>query len=134
MLKGCRPVNVCGHSRTTICPLATLFQSYVSAMQVSLQYALIQSPSPAGILEAWSGIFNGMSREKADEFLKPASPHLIEYIETIYNDKDNQDDGAPGCGRKQRCSQLRLQCCRAAAAGFCCCMVPRWFVCAACEH
>lgn len=53
-----------------------------------------------GILEAWSGIFNGMSREKADEFLKPASPHLIEYIETIYNDQANQDDGerAPAAG------------------------------------
>lgn len=75
----------------------------------------------AGILEAWSGIFNGLSREKADEFLKPAAPHLIEYIEAIYGDKANQDDGGLGplpMGlARGACPQLACGACCSSLAG-----------------
>lgn len=38
-----------------------------------------------------------MSREKADEMLKSASPAIIEYIEAIASDQENQDDGKSSC-------------------------------------
>lgn len=58
---------------------------------------------PAGILEAWAGMFNGLSREKADAQLKPFAPALLQFVEAIYADKAGQDDGelhggAPAAG------------------------------------
>ena len=38
------------------------------------------------ILEAWSGMFNGLSKENSDAYLRQISPMLIDYIETIAAD------------------------------------------------
>ena len=50
-------------------------------------------PYCAGILEAWAGMFNGLSKERADQYLKPFAPSLLEFVEAIYAGKDGQDDG-----------------------------------------
>ena len=56
-----------------------------------------------GILEAWAGAFNGLSRDKADQYLKPYAPQVLEFAEAIYVDHSNQDDckwralGVTGC-------------------------------------
>lgn len=78
--------------------LQHVLQMLQSAMTLSVQQlgnddlADYNNSLRHGILEAWSGIFNGMSREKADEMLKSASPAIIEYIEAIASDQENQDD------------------------------------------
>jgi hypothetical protein len=38
-------------------------------------------------------MFNGLSKERADQYLKPFAPALLEFVEAIYADKDGQDDG-----------------------------------------
>jgi hypothetical protein len=38
-------------------------------------------------------MFNGLSKERADQYLKPFAPSLLEFVEAIYADKDGQDDG-----------------------------------------
>ena len=38
------------------------------------------------ILEAWSGMFNGLSKENSDLYLRQISPMLLDYIETIAAD------------------------------------------------
>ena len=50
-------------------------------------------PAAAGILEAWAGMFNGLSKEKAEAYLKPYAASLLDFAEAIYNDKAGQDDG-----------------------------------------
>ncbi|KAL4433025.1 hypothetical protein ABPG77_006452, partial [Micractinium sp. CCAP 211/92] len=46
-----------------------------------------------GILEAWAGMFNGLSKERAEQYLKPFAPPLLDFVEAIYADKAGQDDG-----------------------------------------
>lgn len=40
-------------------------------------------------------MFNGLSREKADQLLKPCAPALIEFVEAVQMDREGQDDGEP---------------------------------------
>jgi importin subunit beta-1 len=47
-----------------------------------------------GIMEAWAGMLNGMSRSKVDQYLKNYAPHLIELAESIAADGDGADPGA----------------------------------------
>lgn len=54
-----------------------------------------QPRRPAGILEAWAGMFNGLSKDKAEQYLKPFAPPLLDFVEAVYSDKAGQDDGAP---------------------------------------
>ena len=48
----------------------------------------------AGILEAWAGMFNGLSRERAEQYLKPYAPQLLDFVQAIHDDKAGQDEGA----------------------------------------
>jgi importin subunit beta-1 len=45
----------------------------------------------SGILEAWAGMFNGLSKQKVDHYLRAYAPSLIEFIEAISADQSNQD-------------------------------------------
>ncbi|EIE27283.1 ARM repeat-containing protein [Coccomyxa subellipsoidea C-169] len=45
-----------------------------------------------GIFEAYSGILNGMSTPKCDQYIRPFAPAILEFGEYVYNDKENQDD------------------------------------------
>jgi hypothetical protein len=46
-----------------------------------------------GILEAWAGMFNGLSKDKAEAYLKPYAPPLLEFVEAIWNNQAGHDDG-----------------------------------------
>jgi len=46
-----------------------------------------------GILEAWGGLLNGMTKPKADQYLRQYAPALIEYVESIAADGRNKDNG-----------------------------------------
>eukprot|EP00887_Chlorella_sp_A99_P006846 scaffold2.g6846.t1 len=55
-----------------------------------------------GILEAWAGMFNGLTREKArapaarasaNQYLQPYAVPLVDFIESIYTDKQGEDKG-----------------------------------------
>lgn len=46
-----------------------------------------------GILEAYAGIMHALPNDKMAQWLAPETPTLLEFIEYIYNDKENQDDG-----------------------------------------
>lgn len=48
----------------------------------------------AGILEAWAGMLNGLTKEQVEQYLKPYAPTLLEFVEAIYSDKEGRDDGA----------------------------------------
>jgi hypothetical protein len=37
-------------------------------------------------------MFNGLSKAKADQYLKPFAPHLLDFVEAIYADKAGQDE------------------------------------------
>lgn len=45
-----------------------------------------------GILEAYAGIVHALSNEKIAQYMTGETPVLLEFIECIYNDKDNQED------------------------------------------
>lgn len=72
-----------------------------SAMQLSVQQQQAGDEDLAeynnllrhGILESWAGMFNGLSKEKADHYLKPFAPSLLDFVEAIYADKAGQDEG-----------------------------------------
>ncbi|KAL4428164.1 hypothetical protein ABPG75_002253 [Micractinium tetrahymenae] len=72
-----------------------------SAMRLSVQQQQSSDEDMAdynnllrhGILEAWAGMFNGLSKEKAEQYLKPFAPPLLDFVEAIYADKAGQDDG-----------------------------------------
>lgn len=72
-----------------------------SAMQLSVQQQQSGDEDLAdynnllrhGILEAWAGMFNGLSKEKAEQYLKPYASALLDFVEAIYADKAGQDDG-----------------------------------------
>jgi hypothetical protein len=38
-------------------------------------------------------MFNGLSKDKADAYLKPYAPALLDFVEAIYSDTKGQDDG-----------------------------------------
>jgi importin subunit beta-1 len=44
-----------------------------------------------GILEAYSGILNGLSRDKVNQHLVGAATGAIDFVEYLFNDKANQD-------------------------------------------
>lgn len=44
-----------------------------------------------GIIEAWAGMLNGMSKAKVDQYLSQYSPQLIELGEIIAADRENTD-------------------------------------------
>ncbi|PSC75516.1 importin subunit beta-1-like [Micractinium conductrix] len=70
-----------------------------SAMQLSVQQQQQEDAADYnnllrhGILEAWAGMFNGMSKEKAEAYLKPYAPALLDFVEAIYADKAGEDSG-----------------------------------------
>ena len=43
-----------------------------------------------GILEAWTGMFNGLSKQRVDQYLRQCAPSLIEFVEQIAADQNNQ--------------------------------------------
>lgn len=43
-------------------------------------------------------MFNGLSKDKAEAYLKPYAPSLLEFVEAIWADKAGQDDGEEGGG------------------------------------
>lgn len=43
-------------------------------------------------------MFNGLSKDKAEAYLKPYAPSLLEFVEAIWADKAGQDDGEAGGG------------------------------------
>lgn len=44
-----------------------------------------------GILEAWAGMFNGLSKQKVDQYLRGYATSLLEFIEAISADQTSQD-------------------------------------------
>ena len=46
-------------------------------------------------------MFNGLSKEKADQYLKPYAPALLDFVDAIYTDKAGQDDGEAAGGGQQ---------------------------------
>ncbi len=38
-------------------------------------------------------MFNGLSKDKAEQYLKPYAPPLLEFVEAIWADKPGHDDG-----------------------------------------
>jgi importin subunit beta-1 len=44
-----------------------------------------------GVLEAWAGLLNGLTKDKADAFLRHNAPSLIEFVEAVASDAENQD-------------------------------------------
>ncbi len=62
--------------------------------RLELRLTTPRSLPAAGILEAWAGMFNGLSKERAEQYLKPFAPPLLDFVEAIYADKAGQDDGA----------------------------------------
>ncbi|KAI3428693.1 hypothetical protein D9Q98_007516 [Chlorella vulgaris] len=46
-----------------------------------------------GILEAWAGMLNGLSKDKAEQYLKPYAPSLLDFVQAIYADTEGHDDG-----------------------------------------
>ena len=68
-------------------------------------------------------MFNGLSKEKADHYLKPFAPSLLDFVEAIYADKAGQDEG--GWRRRRRgCLGLLHAACVAASA----CSFSPWFL------
>lgn len=53
-------------------------------------------------------MFNGLSKEKAEQFLKPFAPALLDFVEAIYADKAGQDDGAPTPARAPALSRAAM--------------------------
>ncbi|KAL3138275.1 hypothetical protein ABBQ32_006093 [Trebouxia sp. C0010 RCD-2024] len=45
-----------------------------------------------GILEAYAGTVHALSNDKVAQYMTGEVPVLLEFIEVIYNDKDNQED------------------------------------------
>ncbi|KAK9806952.1 hypothetical protein WJX72_008531 [[Myrmecia] bisecta] len=45
-----------------------------------------------GIFEAYSGVFNGLSKEKVDAFLKPYAQSILDFEEYVFSDRENQDE------------------------------------------
>jgi len=43
------------------------------------------------ILDAWSGMFNGLTKQAVDQHLKPFTEFIIYYVETIAADAKNED-------------------------------------------
>ena len=41
-------------------------------------------------------MFNGLSKERAEQYLKPFAPALLQFVEAVYGDKAGQDDGGWG--------------------------------------
>jgi hypothetical protein len=51
-------------------------------------------------------MLNGMGKDKADLYLKPYAPSLLDFVEAIYSDKAGQDDG--GCCTASLPPRLRI--------------------------
>ncbi|KAK9837148.1 hypothetical protein WJX81_006220 [Elliptochloris bilobata] len=45
-----------------------------------------------GIFEAYSGILNGMSKDKSTQHMTQVAPSILEFEEFVASDKENQDD------------------------------------------
>lgn len=45
-----------------------------------------------GIFEAYAGILNGLPVSMCNQYMAAYTPHIIEYVEFVYNDKDNADE------------------------------------------
>lgn len=81
--------------------LAHVVQMLQSAMALSVQQAGRDDEDIVdynnmlrlGILEAWAGMFNGLTREKANQYLQPYAVPLVDFIESIYTDKQGEDKG-----------------------------------------
>ena len=50
-----------------------------------------------GIFEAVSGILNGLSREQCDKYLASTAIGLVDFVETVFNDNENQASLLPCC-------------------------------------
>lgn len=44
-----------------------------------------------GILDAWTGLFNGLSKPRVDQYLRNSAPALIVFVESIAQDERNKD-------------------------------------------
>ncbi|KAK8949364.1 Transportin-1 [Platanthera zijinensis] len=44
-----------------------------------------------GILEAYSGIFQGFKNSPKTQLLMPYAPHILQFLDTLYNEKDMDD-------------------------------------------
>jgi importin subunit beta-1 len=70
------------------------------AAEMSIQLASVASDEDEmdyvnslrqNILDAWSGMFNGLTKQAVDQHLKPFTEFIIYYVETIAADAKNED-------------------------------------------
>lgn len=84
--------------------LAHVVQMLQSAMALSVQQAAAGAGADEdraaynnllrqGVLEAWAGAFNGLSRAKADAYLVQYAPGLLDFIEAVAGDTEGADSG-----------------------------------------
>ncbi len=41
-------------------------------------------------------MLNGLSKDKAEQYLKPYAPSLLDFVQAIYADTEGHDDGEAG--------------------------------------